>query len=364
MLRARPGRRARLRRDHRDAEGLRAARHGRRRVPDRQEVGDSSPRRRPSPKYAICNADESEPGTFKDRQILAEQPHLVLEGLLLGHARDRRRGGLGLHPPRVRPRGGGAARGDRARCATRGLLGDDVLGSGRRLQIEIFTSPGGYILGEESALLECMEGHRGEPRNKPPFPGALRPLGQADADELGRDVRRRPGDPRARRGLVEGPGHQRRDRAEVLRGVRRTSSGRASTACRWGPTARELIELAGGVRGRARARRRSSPAARRRTSSAREQPRRAAGLRSRCRRPARCSARARWWCMAEGTRPARGRDQRAALLPQRVLRQVRALPGRLDQGARDPHASSLAAGRAAPTTCRRADLAARGDAAA
>jgi formate dehydrogenase beta subunit len=52
-----------------------------------------------------------------------------------------------------------------------GLLGDDVLGSGRRLQVEIFTSPGGYILGEESALLECMEGHRGEPRNKPPFPG-------------------------------------------------------------------------------------------------------------------------------------------------------------------------------------------------
>ena len=52
-----------------------------------------------------------------------------------------------------------------------GLLGDDVCGTGRRLQIEIFTSPGGYILGEESALLECMEGHRGEPRNKPPFPG-------------------------------------------------------------------------------------------------------------------------------------------------------------------------------------------------
>jgi NADH:ubiquinone oxidoreductase subunit F (NADH-binding) len=52
-----------------------------------------------------------------------------------------------------------------------GLIGADVLGSGRRLRVEIFTSPGGYILGEESALLECMEGHRGEPRNKPPFPG-------------------------------------------------------------------------------------------------------------------------------------------------------------------------------------------------
>ena len=53
-----------------------------------------------------------------------------------------------------------------------GILGEDVLGSGRRLMIDIFTSPGGYILGEESALIECMEGHRGEPRNKPPFPAS------------------------------------------------------------------------------------------------------------------------------------------------------------------------------------------------
>jgi formate dehydrogenase/NADH-quinone oxidoreductase subunit F len=52
-----------------------------------------------------------------------------------------------------------------------GLIGPDAGGSGRRLSVEVFTSPGGYILGEESALIECMEGHRGEPRNKPPFPG-------------------------------------------------------------------------------------------------------------------------------------------------------------------------------------------------
>ena len=90
--------------------------------------------------------------------------------MLLGMLVTGSRGGLGLHPPRVRPRGGGAARRDRA-LREEGLLGDDALGSGRRLQLEIFTSPGGYILGEESALLECMEGHRGEPRNKPPFPG-------------------------------------------------------------------------------------------------------------------------------------------------------------------------------------------------
>jgi NADH:ubiquinone oxidoreductase subunit F (NADH-binding) len=65
---------------------------------------------------------------------------------------------------------------DRLRAA--GLIGPDVLGVGRRLSVEVFTSPGGYILGEESALIECMEGHRGEPRNKPPFPGVYGLHGQ------------------------------------------------------------------------------------------------------------------------------------------------------------------------------------------
>jgi formate dehydrogenase/NADH-quinone oxidoreductase subunit F len=59
-----------------------------------------------------------------------------------------------------------------------GLIGPDAGGSGRRLSVEVFTSPGGYILGEESALIECMEGHRGEPRNKPPFPGTYGLHGQ------------------------------------------------------------------------------------------------------------------------------------------------------------------------------------------
>ncbi|MBA2638288.1 MAG: NAD(P)H-dependent oxidoreductase subunit E [Solirubrobacterales bacterium] len=122
------------------------------------------------PTYVVCNADESEPGSFKDRQILAEEPHLVLEGMLLGmlvvgaeEAWVFIRHEYGPEEQVIR------AELDRLREA--GLMGDDVLGSGRRLVIDVFTSPGGYILGEETALLECMEGHRGEPRNKPPFPG-------------------------------------------------------------------------------------------------------------------------------------------------------------------------------------------------
>ncbi len=123
----------------------------------------------PTPKYTICNADESEPGTFKDRQILAEQPHLVLEGMLLGMLVTGSEEGWVFIRHEYGPEEE-VLHAEIEVLRSEGLLGDDVLGSGRRLQIEIFTSPGGYILGEESALLECMEGHRGEPRNKPPFP--------------------------------------------------------------------------------------------------------------------------------------------------------------------------------------------------
>jgi NADH:ubiquinone oxidoreductase subunit F (NADH-binding)/NADH:ubiquinone oxidoreductase subunit E len=123
-----------------------------------------------TPKYTICNADESEPGTFKDRQILAEQPHLVLEGMLLGMLVTGCEEGWVFIRHEYGPEEHVLEEEIEAMRAE-GLLGEDVLGSGRRFTIEIFTSPGGYILGEESALLECMEGHRGEPRNKPPFPG-------------------------------------------------------------------------------------------------------------------------------------------------------------------------------------------------
>ncbi len=122
------------------------------------------------PKYAICNADESEPGTFKDRQILAEQPHLVLEGLLLGMVAVGAEEGWVFIRHEYGPEEAVIRREIEA-LREAGLVGPDAGGSGRRLSVEVFTSPGGYILGEESALIECMEGHRGEPRNKPPFPG-------------------------------------------------------------------------------------------------------------------------------------------------------------------------------------------------
>ena len=123
-----------------------------------------------SPKYVICNADESEPGTFKDRQILAELPHLVLEGMLLAMLAVGAEQGWVFIRHEYGPEEE-VIRAELARLEATGLIGDDVLGTCTTLSLDVFVSPGGYILGEETALIECMEGHRGEPRNKPPFPG-------------------------------------------------------------------------------------------------------------------------------------------------------------------------------------------------
>jgi len=123
-----------------------------------------------TPKYVICNADESEPGTFKDRVILADLPHLVIEGMLLaGLVVGAERGILFIRHEYEPERRLFAQALDEARQA--GLVGNG-------LDLEIFVSPGGYILGEETALLECLEDKRGEPRNKPPFPGTHGLFGQ------------------------------------------------------------------------------------------------------------------------------------------------------------------------------------------
>src|SRR5262249_6967551 len=114
-----------------------------------------------TPKYVICNADESEPGTFKDREILADLPHLVIEGMALaGFAVGADKGILYIRHEYESERLRFVAELQRAR--DRGVLGS--------FEIEVFVSPGGYILGEETALLEALEDKRGEPRNKPPFP--------------------------------------------------------------------------------------------------------------------------------------------------------------------------------------------------
>lgn len=122
------------------------------------------------PKYVICNADESEPGTFKDRFILTNLPHLIVEGMLLaGLTIGAERGIIYLRHEYAPEKQSLELALKQARQL--GVLGDNAAGSGQRFEIEIFVSPGGYILGEETALLEALEDKRGEPRNKPPYPG-------------------------------------------------------------------------------------------------------------------------------------------------------------------------------------------------
>lgn len=123
-----------------------------------------------SPKYVICNADESEPGTFKDRVVLEELPHLVIEGMLLAGLTLRAEQGIVYlrHEYTKEHKALAAAISD---ARQRGVLGENASGSGNTFDIEVFLSPGGYILGEETALLEALEDKRGEPRIKPPYPG-------------------------------------------------------------------------------------------------------------------------------------------------------------------------------------------------
>jgi NADH:ubiquinone oxidoreductase subunit F (NADH-binding) len=120
----------------------------------------------------VCNADESEPGAFKDRVILEDLPHLVIEGMALASlAVGAEEGWVYIRHEYIRPREQLQRAIDAAYAS--GVLGESVCGSGLRFDLRIFVSPGGYILGEETALLEALEGRRGEPRNKPPFPGVV-----------------------------------------------------------------------------------------------------------------------------------------------------------------------------------------------
>ena len=120
-------------------------------------------------KYVVCNADESEPGTIKDRFILTHLPHLVIEGMLLaGFITGAKKGILYIrHEYHLQEEILGE---EVRRCYRAGLLGKKILGSDLEFDLEVFVSPGGYICGEESALIEAIEGKRAEPRNKPPFP--------------------------------------------------------------------------------------------------------------------------------------------------------------------------------------------------
>jgi len=127
------------------------------------------PKQSPKPKYLVCNADESEPGTCKDRQIMRYTPHLLIEGLLIGSY------AIGCHHAYIYIRGEYTREAqllDEAinEAYAKGYLGKKIFGTDFQLDITVHRGAGAYICGEETGLLNSLEGKRGEPRVKPPFP--------------------------------------------------------------------------------------------------------------------------------------------------------------------------------------------------
>jgi NADH-quinone oxidoreductase subunit F len=121
------------------------------------------------PHYLVCNADESEPGTFKDRVLLEGDPFAIVESMTIAAFATGASHGY-LYIRGEYPEAAGRVRDAIASARAAGLLGPDIAGSGFAFDIELRRGAGAYICGEETALFESIEGKRGEPRNKPPFP--------------------------------------------------------------------------------------------------------------------------------------------------------------------------------------------------
>lgn len=130
------------------------------------------PQKTDKPKYLCVNADEGEPGTFKDRYIMSHSPHLLIEGIIIASY------GVGIHSAFIYIRGEYEAVAERLEQAlsdaqAKGFLGKNIIGSGFDLDVVVHRGAGAYICGEETALLESLEGKRGHPRLKPPFPASI-----------------------------------------------------------------------------------------------------------------------------------------------------------------------------------------------
>ena len=122
-------------------------------------------------KYLLCNADEGEPGTFKDRFILHQDPHLLIEGMIIsGYAIGAERGYIYLRYEY--PNGIGILEKAIEQAYAKGYLGKNIQGRGCNFDLSVHRGAGAYICGEETALIESLEGKRGQPRIRPPFPAS------------------------------------------------------------------------------------------------------------------------------------------------------------------------------------------------
>ena len=276
------------------------------------------------PHYVICNADESEPGTFKDRVLMESDPYALIEALtVMGYACEAAHGFIYIRGEY--PLAEARLRHAVAQARARGFLGPDVMGKGFAFDIEVRRGAGAYIAGEETALINSLEGKRAEPRNKPPFPAQSGLFGKPTAVNNVEtllsvlEILRVGGPSFASVGTENSTGTRLfclSGCVDTSRALRVRLRGHAARGDRRGGRRPRRAAAAGG-------------AARRRGRQLRRaiRPRYAADVRGgpRGRHHARLRRRAR-------ARRHRGRGRAAApdhpVLPRRVLRAVRAVPGR------------------------------------
>ncbi len=273
------------------------------------------------PRYLVVNADESEPGTCKDIPLMLANPHSLIEGVIMtsfaigGHTAFIYLRGEVVHVYRRLLQAVEEA------CAA-GFLGSNILGSGFDLEIVVHAGAGAYICGEETALLDSLEGRRGQPRLKPPFPAVAGLYARPTVVNNVESIASVPAIVARRRRLVHGHGHREVDRASALFAVRaRHPPGQYEAPL--GITLRELLD-----HGRRHAQgprpevldagRLVDPDVHRRA------PRRPAGLRvgrrgrARCSAPAPCrsSTRPPAWCAPCCGGPSSTSTSRAASAPR------------------------------------------------
>ena len=183
------------------------------------------------PHYLCCNADESEPGTFKDRELIRWDPHQLIEGCLIAayairaeHTYIYCRGEF-FETNSVLAKAVEDAYGA-------GLCGEDALGSGQRLDVTVHVGAGAYICGEETGLMNSLEGRRGEPRVQAPVSGRGRRIRDADHREQRRDTLLRPPHREARSGLVPAVGIREESRHQAVLRERDTCASPATTSFR------------------------------------------------------------------------------------------------------------------------------------
>ncbi len=279
-------------------------------------------------KYLTCNADESEPGTFKDRELMQKSPHSLIEGMVITTY------GTGIHQAFIYIRGEYQLQADIldaavAEAEAAGYVGENILGSGHSLKLVVHRGAGAYICGEETGLLYSLEGKRGNPRLKPPFPAieglyaghagqqrrdlATMPtiinMGADEYAKIGTEVRRAPSWSRV-------SGRRPASRATTRSSLGDPSPGSSSTASSGGPH--------GGPQGQdlVPGRLASSPVLTRRRTSI------SPTTSTRSPRPARCSAPARSSSVDERPHCAlmTSRGRSCQVLRARIVRQVRAVP--------------------------------------